>query len=356
MGRLRSLAVHAVLVLVSTGFALGLLEALMRRGSPPPNFFDELEKYMQTVTYAGHSYPVHLANFSGTILGVRFRTNRDGLRDRDFAVPKPPGTLRILALGDSVTLGWGVPEDAMFTKRLEGILSARRGAPVEVVTAAVAGWNTVQELAFLAQQGFGYEPDVVVVGYVVNDSGTPLIAADHRSLRDRLAVTLVTNSRLAELAAVTYAKLTAPTVTPPPPAPPAAGPPPTATPGPVAPAPPARPEPFSDGDRGWLRSRAALQRMATLTRARGISFAVFCFNVYGQAIEEKGCTEVERFVAGIEVPVVSTYHWFDGTDRSRFRLSRTDPHPNAEGNAIIATRLADWLWDTIPALHAPRAP
>src|SRR5262245_22314523 len=40
------------------------------------------------------------------------RTNADGFRDGPFVRPKPSGTYRILAVGDSVTWGWAQePED-----------------------------------------------------------------------------------------------------------------------------------------------------------------------------------------------------------------------------------------------------
>lgn len=56
---------------------------------------------------------------------VLYRMNPDrpdvsaqGLRGGEYAIPKPPGTLRILVLGDSTTYGFRVEPGATFAKRL----------------------------------------------------------------------------------------------------------------------------------------------------------------------------------------------------------------------------------------------
>src|SRR5262245_29159034 len=51
-------------------------------------------------------------------------TNALGLRDYEFAEEKPPGTYRIVVVGDSVTFGPGVGLDETFAKRLERKLAA----------------------------------------------------------------------------------------------------------------------------------------------------------------------------------------------------------------------------------------
>ena len=40
--------------------------------------------------------------------GVHWRTNSLGMRDRAYAVAKPPRTFRIALVGDSIGAGWGV--------------------------------------------------------------------------------------------------------------------------------------------------------------------------------------------------------------------------------------------------------
>ena len=48
------------------------------------------------------------------------------------------GTIRVLALGDSLTAGYNLPQDAAFPVRLEKALRAT-GRPVEIINAGVSG-------------------------------------------------------------------------------------------------------------------------------------------------------------------------------------------------------------------------
>jgi hypothetical protein len=98
-----------------------------------------------------------------------FTTNGKGLRDtREFPYAKAPGTLRVLALGDSNTQGYEVRQDATFSAVLERYLDAH-GTPAEVLNAGVSGFGTAEELAYLENEGFKYQPDVVVLGFFAND-------------------------------------------------------------------------------------------------------------------------------------------------------------------------------------------
>ena len=102
----------------------------------------------------------HGANRSAKLMGVEFETNSQGLRDREHTVERQAGVPRILMLGDSLTVGWGVPVDATFSKRIERLF-AEKGATVEVVNTGVGNWNTVQETEYFLTKGHLYRPDIV---------------------------------------------------------------------------------------------------------------------------------------------------------------------------------------------------
>jgi hypothetical protein len=94
-------------------------------------------------------------------------------------VQKLPGTRRAVFVGDSFTYGAGILLDDTYPKRLERSLSAERGERWESIVLAVPGVDTEQEAALVEQEALIYSPDVLVLGYVLNDAEDP-DAAEHR--------------------------------------------------------------------------------------------------------------------------------------------------------------------------------
>lgn len=94
-----------------------------------------------------------------------------GLRDRDFAIPKPASVFRILVLGDSIAYGVGVGPDDTFAKVLERRLGA--AARVEVVNSGVMGYTAWNELQYYLARGRAFQPDLVVVAVCMNDVADP---------------------------------------------------------------------------------------------------------------------------------------------------------------------------------------
>jgi lysophospholipase L1-like esterase len=105
-----------------------------------------------------------------TAYGVHVRINSLGLRSPEIPIPKPPGTHRVLVLGDSVTFGAGVNEAETFSRKLESMLRHDLDCPVDVVNAGISGYGSVQELDVLEHEGLQVQPDVVVVYHIENDN------------------------------------------------------------------------------------------------------------------------------------------------------------------------------------------
>jgi lysophospholipase L1-like esterase len=332
----RSRAAIAALAIVSGLASLGALELLVRlTGLGVHAYMHEVQMYgLMLVPDEEGRYLRHPAGASVVLQGVTLRFNSLGMRDDEPRIPKPPGTFRVLCLGDSVTLGPAVPQEQIYPARLRGLL----GPGVDVVAAAVAGWNTVAEERFLARHIETLQPDLVVLLYVTNDNEP---TEPFRRLRrpatrwsTRLYRALVTRSRLFEWAAFVAARahMTEPD---------AdgirrfaawkrklaqAG------------------EPFTERDRGWLQSRAALGRMRSLCREHGARFVIFMQNQRNQAGEQRPLARLREFSAATGVPVFDTWSFIAGhAPVSLMNDGFRDPHWNAEGHALYAAGIARTL-------------
>lgn len=81
----------------------------------------------------------------------------------------PANTRRVLFIGDSYTYGDCVAGNAVFHQCIERSLRAS-GIDVKCINAGVPGYNSEQELALLRKIYDQYQPDVVVLGYGMNDA------------------------------------------------------------------------------------------------------------------------------------------------------------------------------------------
>lgn len=101
---------------------------------------------------------------------VRVRINAKGLRGPELDYVKPEEVARILYLGDSVTFGFMIEDwQRTFPYQVQALLDRRWGYTIETINAGVGGYSTWQEYLYLADEGVRYEPDLVVVSFVLND-------------------------------------------------------------------------------------------------------------------------------------------------------------------------------------------
>lgn len=96
---------------------------------------------------------------------IVYSFNSSGFRDVDHEVENPRGVRRIVVVGDSVTEGLGVQFEEIFSR----VLQDRLGPGVEIISLAQGGLNAPQEIHLLEQVGLRYEPDTVIINFVLND-------------------------------------------------------------------------------------------------------------------------------------------------------------------------------------------
>lgn len=163
-----------LLAIVMLAFA-AILETGLRISYPLyKNYNTEMWRYSVLLKKASSNPNVsheHVPGKEASLYGVDVKINSDGYRDREYSVQKPANTYRIMVLGDSFTLGWGVPIEDAYSEVLEKMLNEKiKNRKFEVINTALGNYNTQMEYEMLREKGMKFEPDMIIVGYYPNDS------------------------------------------------------------------------------------------------------------------------------------------------------------------------------------------
>ncbi len=182
-----------IVVIFSTVLAFGLGEAFLRlKNANMKNYDIEMWRYAKTLkrasanTILGHE---HIPSRSAKLQSIDIRINRDGLRGAEIR-PKGVQGKRVLFLGSSITLGWGVDEANSLTEILNTKFKGN-GQSISVLNGGIGNYNTVRYVERFLTKLTHLNPDVIVVQYFVNDAEVLELGGGNWFLANsQLAVTL----------------------------------------------------------------------------------------------------------------------------------------------------------------------
>src|SRR5262245_42451022 len=164
-------AANLVAAFFGLAVALTLVEALTRLFVPDPayRFENQIGMFEPSSVLGYRNKP----NFRGYANGyVPIEVNALGFRDGPASFEKPANSVRVLALGDSITWGVRVGKDETYVRLLESLLNeqlAPSGRRAETINAGVVGYSFQQELLALQHDGVALSPDIVLIGFAPND-------------------------------------------------------------------------------------------------------------------------------------------------------------------------------------------
>lgn len=166
------IAINAALFLVSLAVALAVGESVVRlKNRSMKNYDIEMWRYAKELKMPssdpllGHE---HVPSSSAVLQSVLIRTNSYGLRGAEVPVPST-AKRRILFLGSSITLGWGVPEEETVTARLEQMFRSK-GLNVEVLNAGIGNYNAPRYVERFLTKLAPLKPTDIVVHYFLRDA------------------------------------------------------------------------------------------------------------------------------------------------------------------------------------------
>jgi len=261
----------------------------------------------------------HRAKADEVLMGVRVRTDEHGFRLPDPATQaaRRPGDRQVVALGDSVTFGWGAGEGETFPAQLERLLNARcpregsRRATVH--NAGIGNCNTSMEVARYGARIRSLHPDWLILGYSYNDAEPDAVPSTNPFLW---------HSALLSLGWARLARLT----------------------GPYRAYEPYYKGLYRDGLPGWEHAKQALRDLGASLRADHIAATVI---LLPELHEPKGFgpfadlfSRVARIGRESGFEVIDPSAAFPPGPGESFWVSREDAHPNVRGQKIYAEALA----------------
>jgi lysophospholipase L1-like esterase len=255
------------------------------------------------------------------------------LRDRRRPGAKPDGVFRILSVGDSFAWGSGVHSPDAYPDLLERLLDDESATPrVEVVNWSRPGWTTADQLASVRPRLRELDPDLILIGFVLNDA-EPRSAAYRRRLHKDLhrrspshpvSVALYRHSALYSLLwdrfentrqrrafTAYYHKLYR--------------------------------------QRGRAKIRRALRGFRELAAQARIPIVLVIFPVFDSQLDSRYAYRdlhdlVRTMAEGMQIPALDLLTAYAGIDGRELALVPfTDPHPSRLAHRIAAEKIAEYL-------------
>lgn len=174
----------SISVIVLVGLAV-IGETVARAIEPGPFTFYDTNPYIEHPD--DPSVIRHRASFRGRWDGTWYETNTMGLRGPELELTFAPTEYRIAALGDSTTFGKGVHESHSWPRQLERMLAIELGRDWRPVVAnlGVNGYSGATYDLIFNEIGVSLRPNLVVVGYNLNDFPNAIRAVDQAIFVER---------------------------------------------------------------------------------------------------------------------------------------------------------------------------
>lgn len=101
--------------------------------------------------------------------------NSNGFRGKEIPIQKKDNEKRIIVLGDSITFAASVHQERTYVQIAEDYLTAeyKGRRDIRLINGGVDGIGLKDEIDILVKQGMEIMPDVVVVGFYLNDGNPP---------------------------------------------------------------------------------------------------------------------------------------------------------------------------------------
>lgn len=316
---LESILVFAITILVMALLLEGFLVFQNKNGK---NYDIEMWKYSRSLKrvsdnpHLGHE---HIPSKSAKLQNIDIRINALGMRGAE-PIAKPD--LKIMVLGSSITLGWGVQEEEIYPELIRSRLN-KLGKQIEVYNAGIGNYNTTREVEAFLSKHKNLNPNIIVLSYFVNDA--EILPSPKRNWlleNSQLAVTLW--SRLEQIKRKFgveesfedhYKNI------------------------------------YTDNYPGWIETQKAFARLSDYAKANNAVVVVTMIpDIHN--LKNYPFTFIHRKIEALSAKngfwYVDFYNSFRHVEKQEDLWAMPgDPHPNAQGHLLMADQLYPVLEDLV---------
>jgi len=321
---LKKISFNILLMIFMIVIVLTILEIGFRVYSNYTLIYDvEMHKYAtklkQRSSINGLTHE-HIPNSEAELMGVNIKLNNLGFREDINTNKKQINEKRIIIVGSSITMGWGVPYDSIFSSKLERYLSNNsEDKDINVINTGIGNYNTVLESRFIEHNIDNLNPDELILHFYLNDveilgSGSQNIFIKYfysiAYFYIRIKQAIHSNKNKYKSMGEYYADL------------------------------------YKDESEGWLAAKKAIISVKKICESRGVRFMVLIqpdLHDLSELSFQKEChKKINTFLSDNSIKYHDLFKSFQekaGNDPQKIWVNNDDPHPNIKGHDIIYSSL-----------------
>ena len=166
---------NLILILISALISLSCIEFfLIIKAKFIINYDTEMWKYSKLLKTKSENKlinHIHIKNKEAILQNVNIKINSLGLRGNEKDISEWNNAHnKILFIGSSITLGWGVEEAKTITKKLEHNLNSHQKNSWKILNGGVGNYNTQRYVVNYFDNYKKLKPNIIVIQYFLNDS------------------------------------------------------------------------------------------------------------------------------------------------------------------------------------------
>ena len=314
---------------IVTAMVLGLMTLVLGEGLIRWLASERLIYNIEMVKYAkqlkipdplGQIDHVHRPSSTAHLMGVDVKLNSLGNRSDELPDPAVP---RMLVLGSSVTMGWGVSQNQVFTSQLQEFLARSSTKGFAIQNAGIGNTNTFAHYTLFERQYPLVKPNYVLLHYFIRDSEPSAPANDSSILKysyfadvlyDFFALTQLRAQGGSGALLMHYSDL------------------------------------YQDGNPAWLKTLESVRQLRDKLAQEKVPFLIMIVPDLRNISKDSPYSPIYGFIKNeflkLGVPVVDSFPEFQkkfGDRPQRVWVDSEDPHPNALGHSLMAELLISYF-------------